>query len=99
MNEQKFRQADKVFSTLDLKNVKNVILHATADAGHLSLDKAGKNKVDKDELLHLLTTGVLIKLDDVFYIPSQFSVTGTYVTVICAADGTTAKTFYSSEQA
>ena len=98
MKEQTFRQLNKVYSGYEDKNVKTIVLHATADSGHLSLDDKGKNKLNKDELLSLLMKGfVVVELEDAYYVPTKFSVTGTYVTVVCAGDGT-AKTFYSSEQ-
>lgn len=99
MKEQTFRQLNKVYSGYEDKNVKTIVLYATSDSGHLSIDDKGKTKLNKDELLSLLMKGfVVVELDDAYYVPTKFSVTGTYVTVVCAGDGTP-KTFYSSEQA
>lgn len=99
MKEQTFRQLNKVYSGYEDKNVKTIVLHATSDSGHLSIDDKGKTKLNKDELLSLLMKGfVVVELNDAYYVPTKFSVTSSYVTVVCAGDGT-AKTFYSSEQA
>lgn len=98
MKEQTFRQLNKVYSGYEDKNVKTIVLHATTDSGHLSIDDKGKTKLNKDELLSLLMKGfVVAELDDAYYVPTKFSVTSSYVTVVCAGDGTP-KTFYSSEQ-
>lgn len=98
MKEQTFRQLNKVYSGYEDKNVKTIVLHATADSGHLSIDDKGKTKLNKDELLSLLMKGlVVVELDDAYYVPTKFSVTSSYVTVVCAGD-VTPKTFYSSEQ-
>ena len=98
MKEQTFRQLNKVYSGYEDKNVKTIVLHATADSGHLLIDDKGKTKLNKDELLSLLMKGfVVVELNDAYYVPTKFSVTSSYVTVVCAGDGTP-KTFYSSEQ-
>ena len=78
--------------------MKTIVLHATSDSGHLSIEDNGKTELNKYELLSLLMKGfVVVELDDAYYIPTKFSVTDSYVTVVCAGDGT-AKTFYSKEQ-
>ena len=100
LNEKIFMESDEIiFSRVEDEHIRNLVLYATADASHLTLDKEGNKKIDKENLMELLMRGyVIISLDDEYLIPTKFSITGSYVTVICSGDGT-AKTFYSKEQA
>ena len=95
-----FMESDKIiFRRVEDEHLRNLVLYATADASHLTLDKEGNKKIDKENLMELLMRGyVIISLNNEYLIPTKFSITGSYVTVICAGDGT-AKTFYSKEQA
>ena len=95
-----FMESDKIiFRRVEDEHLRNLVLYATADASHLTLDKEGTKKIDKENLIELLMRGyVIISLNNEYLIPTKFSITGSYVTVICAGDGT-AKTFYSKEQA
>ena len=100
LNEKIFMESDEIiFSRVEDEHIRNLVLYATADASHLTLDKEGNKKIDKENLMELLMRGyVIISLNNEYLIPTKFSITGSYVTVICAGDGT-AKTFYSKEQA
>ena len=95
-----FMESDQIiFRRVEDEHLRNLVLYATADASHLALDKEGNKKIDKENLMELLMRGyVIISLNNEYLIPTKFSITGSYVTVICAGDGT-AKTFYSKEQA
>ena len=95
-----FMESDKIiFRRVEDEHLRNLVLYATADASHLTLDKEGTKKIDKENLMELLMRGyVIISLNNEYLIPTKFSITGSYVTVICSGDGT-AKTFYSKEQA
>ena len=95
-----FMESDQIiFRRVEDEHLRNLVLYATADASHLTLDKEGNKKIDKENLMELLMRGyVIISLNNEYLIPTKFSITGSYVTVICAGDGT-AKTFYSKEQA
>ena len=100
LNEKIFMESDEIiFSRVEDEHIRNLVLYATADASHLTLDKEGNKKIDKENLMELLMRGyVIISLNNEYLIPTKFSITGSYVTVICAGDGT-AKTFYSKEHA
>ena len=100
LNGKIFMESDKIiFSRVEDKHVRNLVLYATADASHLTLDKEGTKKIAKEDLMELLMRGyVIISLNDEYLIPTKFSITDSYVTVKCSGDGT-AKTFYSKEQA
>lgn len=95
-----FMESDEIiFRRVEDEHLRNLVLYATADATHLTLDKKGTKKINKENLMELLMRGyVIISLNNEYLIPTKFSITGSYVTVICAGDGT-AKTFYSKEQA
>ena len=95
-----FMESDEIiFRRVEDEHLRNLVLYATADGTHLTLDKKGTKKIDKENLMELLMRGyVIISLNNEYLIPTKFSITGSYVTVICAGDGT-AKTFYSKEQA
>lgn len=94
-----FMESDEIiFRRVEDEHLRNLVLYATADASHLTLDKEGNKKIDKENLMELLMRGyVIISLDNKYLIPTEFSITGSYVTVKCSGDGT-AKTFYSKEQ-
>lgn len=95
-----FMESDEIiFRRVEDEHLRNLVLYATADASHLTLDKEGDKKIDKENLMELLMRGyVIISLNNEYLIPTKFSITDSYVTVICAGNGT-AKTFYSKEQA
>lgn len=95
-----FMESDEIiFRRVEDEHLRNLVLYATADGSHLTLDKKGTKKINKENLMELLMRGyVIISLNNEYLIPTKFSITGSYVTVICAGDGT-AKTFYSKEQA
>ena len=95
-----FMESDEIiFRRVEDEHLRNLVLYATADGTHLTLDKKGTKKINKENLMELLMRGyVIISLNNEYLIPTKFSITGSYVTVICAGDGT-AKTFYSKEQA
>lgn len=95
-----FMESDEIiFRRVEDEHLRNLVLYATADASHLTLDKEGDKKIDKENLMELLMRGyVIISLNNEYLIPTKFSITGSYITVKCAGDGT-AKTFYSKEQA
>lgn len=99
LNEKIFMESDEIiFSRVEDEHIRNLVLYATADASHLTLDKEGEKEITKENLMELLMRGyVIISLDNEYLIPTKFSITGSYVTVVCAGNGT-AKTFYSKEQ-
>lgn len=99
MKREFYRNTNVIFADEGEQYIKNLVLYASADATHVTTDSKHKNKVDKDTLLELVLKGAVIKLDTAYYIPTKVEETSGYLTVTCAADGTTAKTFYSSEQA
>lgn len=94
-----FMESDEIiFRRVEDEHVRNLVLYATADEKHLTLDKKGTKKITKEDLMELLMRGyVIISLDDEYLIPTKFSITDSYVTVKCSGDGTT-KTFYSKEK-
>lgn len=95
-----FMESDEIiFRRVEDEHLRNLVLYATADGSHLTLDKKGTKKIDKENLMELLMRGyVIISLNNEYLIPTKFSITDSYVTVICSGDDT-AKTFYSKEQA
>lgn len=95
-----FMESDEIiFRRVEDEHLRNLVLYAKDSDPHLTLDKEGNKKIDKENLMELLMRGyVIISLNNEYLIPTKFSITGSYVTVICAGDGT-AKTFYSKEQA
>ena len=94
-----FMESDEIiFRRVEDEHVRNLVLYAKDSDLHLTLDKKGTKKINKENLMELLMRGyVIISLDDDYLIPTKFSNNGSYVTVICSGDGT-AKTFYSKEQ-
>ena len=94
-----FMESDEIiFRRVEDEHVRNLVLYATADEKHLTLDKKGTKKITKEDLMELLMRGyVIISLDNEYLIPTKFSNDGSYVTVKCYGDGT-AKTFYSKEK-
>lgn len=99
MEEKLYRSLEKIQAKEQEVYTKNAVLYASADEGKVSSDKEGVNKLDKDTVLRLLLTGALVVVSDAYYVPTKFSVTGAYVTIECAGDGTTGITVYSSEKA
>ena len=99
LNGKIFMESDKIiFSRVEDEHIRNLVLYATADEKHLTLDKKGEKEITKENLMELLMRGyVIISLGDEYLIPTKFSNNGSYVTVKCYGDGT-AKTFYSKEQ-
>ena len=95
-----FMESDEIiFRRVEDEHLRNLVLYAKDSDPHLTLDKEGNKKIDKENLMELLMRGyVIISLNNEYLIPTKFSITGSHVTVICAGDGT-AKTFYSKEQA
>lgn len=95
-----FMESDQIiFRRVEDEHLRNLVLYAKDSDPHLTLDKEGNKKIDKENLMELLMRGyVIISLNNEYLIPTKFSITDSYVTVICAGDGT-AKTFYSKEQA
>lgn len=87
----------QIFSNCDEQYVENTVLYAISDAAHLTIDEDGEEEVDADTLLDIALKGMLIKLDNAYYVPTLIEETGGYITVTCAGNGT-AKVFYSSEQ-
>ena len=95
-----FMESDEIiFRRVEDEHLRNLVLYAKDSDPHLTLDKEGNKKIDKENLMELLMRGyVIVSLNNEYLIPTKFSITDSYVTVICAGDGT-AKTFYSKEQA
>ena len=95
-----FMESDQIiFRRVEDEHLRNLVLYAKDSDPHLTLDKEGNKKIDKENLMELLMRGyVIISLNNEYLIPTKFSITDSYVTVKCAGDGT-AKTFYSKEQA
>ena len=95
-----FMESDQIiFRRVEDEHLRNLVLYAKDSDPHLTLDKKGTKKINKENLMELLMRGyVIVSLNNEYLIPTKFSITGSYVTVICAGDGT-AKTFYSKEQA
>ena len=100
LNGKIFMESDEIiFRRVEDEHVRNLVLYAKDSDLHLTLDKKGTKKIAKEDLMELLMRGyVIISLNNEYLIPTKFSITDSYVTVICAGDGT-AKTFYSKEQA
>ena len=94
-----FMESDEIiFRRVEDEHVRNLVLYAKDSDLHLTLDKEGNKKINKENLMELLMRGyVIISLGDEYLIPTKFSNNGSYVTVKCYGDGT-AKTFYSKEQ-
>ena len=99
LNGKIFMESDKIiFSRVEDEHIRKLVLYAKADGQHLTLDKEGKKEITKEDLMELLMRGyAIISLNNEYLIPTKFSTNGSYVTVVCAGDGT-AKTFYSKEQ-
>ena len=87
----------QIFANCDEQFIKQTVLYAITDAAHLTMDEEGEEEIDKDNLLDLALKGIVIKVDNAYYVPTVIEETGAYLTITCAANGT-AKTFYSSEQ-
>lgn len=88
---------NKVFATYDEKFVKTTVVYADADDGHVFEDAKKTTKIDKDTLLRLFQTGMVIMLGTEYFIPVHYKVTGAYAQVD-VWDDTASKTFFSAEK-
>lgn len=94
MNNMKNR--NNIFADSEDKFVKNVLVYADADDGHLFYDSAKSIKIPKDELKDLFMKGMIIFLTDAYYIPVGYKESGSEASVNAYND-TASLTFYSAE--
>lgn len=91
-------KVNTVMADCDEQFVKAFMLYAEADDGNLFFDEAHKNGVSKDQLFELFAKGIVIKLDDAYFKPVHYKVTGSYAQVDVYDDTAASKTFFSSEK-
>lgn len=89
---------NNVYAKYDEKFVKTTIVYADADDGHVFEDAGKKTKIDKDTLLRLFQTGMVIMLGNEYFKPIHYKVTSNYAQVD-VYDDAGSKTFFSSEKA
>lgn len=77
----------KIFVDAEEKFLSKVVVYATADDGELCYDSTKNQQVPKNELMNLLMKGlVLIKHEDAFYVPANFSDKTTHIEVNVSAE-------------
>lgn len=78
-----YRNFDVVYADADEKYVKTVVLYAKTsdDYVYKAAGATEQDKIDKDTLLDLCKKGVMVVLDGVYYVPSQFKDATTYTTL------------------
>lgn len=91
-------KVDTVMADTEEQFVKAFMLYADADDGNLFFDSAHKNGVTKDQLFELFAKGIVIKLDEEYFKPVHYKVTGSYAQVDVYDDTAASKTFFSKEK-
>lgn len=77
----------KVFVDAEEKFLSKVVVYATADDGELCYDSKKEQQIPKNELMNLLMKGlVLIKHEDAYYEPANFSDKTTHIEVNVSAE-------------
>ena len=78
-----YRNFDVVYADAEEKYVKTVVLYAKTsdDYVYKAAGATEQDKIDKDTLLDLCKKGVMVVLDGVYYVPSQFKDATTYTTL------------------
>lgn len=77
----------KIFVDAEEKFLSKVVVYAKADDEEVCYDTKKTNPVPKAELMNLLMKGiVLIKHEDAFYVPANFSDKTTHIEVNVSAE-------------
>ena len=91
---------NNIFADAEEKYVKNVLVYADADDGHLFYDAGKTQKINKDDLLNLFLKGLVIFLTDEYLIPVAYKESagaGVVTAVHESVDSAATLNFYSAE--
>lgn len=94
-----YRKYDTVYADAEEKYMKAVVLYSKASDNYVykKATAAEGDKIDKDTLLELCKKGVLVLLDGVYYVPSQFADKTTHTTLTIGASTVLNSKEYSEE--
>ena len=94
-----YRNFDVVYADAEEKYVKTVVLYAKASDTYVykAAGATEQDKIDKDTLLDLCKKGVMVVLDGVYYVPSQFKDATTYTTLTIGASTVLNSKEYSAD--
>lgn len=94
-----YRNFDVVYADAEEKYVKTVVLYAKTsdDYVYKAAGATEKDKIDKDTLLDLCKKGVMVILDGVYYVPSQFADKTTHTTLTIGASTVLNSKEYAAE--
>ena len=94
-----YRNFDVVYADAEEKYVKTVVLYAKSSDAYVykAAGATKQDKIDKDTLLDLCKKGVMVVLDGVYYVPSQFKDATTYTTLTIGESTVLNSKEYSAE--